>query len=200
MKSVPLILASASPRRRQLLHEAGFQFEVDPSLIDEPEPLGPCDVRRYVSDLAFRKAWEVSSRRGQGLVLAADTACEIDGQILNKPIDRQDARRMIELQEGREIEVVTGLVLMRADRLTWLGSVETTVLLVRELSDDELTAYLDSGDWEGKAGGYGLQDVDPFVSLVRGTFSNAVGLPMERLQSLLHAHPAFYRDLAAPGQ
>ncbi len=191
MTSVQLVLASASPRRSQLLRDAGFQFEVDPSLIDEPEPLGPCDVGRYVSELAFRKAWEVAYRRGSGLILAADTACEVGGQILNKPTDRDDARRMIELQEGREIDVVTGLVLFRPDRGTWLGGVETTTLLVRKLSDAERTAYLDSGHWEGKAGGYGLQDKDPFVSLVRGSFDNAVGLPLKRLESLLTSNPDF---------
>ena len=78
-----LILASASPRRRQLLAAAGYEFEVDPSGIDEPEPLGKVSVRAYVVELAWRKAAEVARRRGHGLILAADTACEVAGMILN---------------------------------------------------------------------------------------------------------------------
>src|SRR5690349_17767135 len=96
-----LILASASPRRRQLLSEAGLEFEVDPSGVEEPEPAGPVDPAGYACELAWRKAAAVASRRGRGLVLAADTVCAVEGHILNKPIDRADAERMIRLQEGR---------------------------------------------------------------------------------------------------
>jgi septum formation protein len=187
--SATFVLASASPRRRQLLAAAGYRFSVDPSHIEEPEPLGPCDVRLYVSELAYRKAWNVGQRHPEDLVLAADTACAIDGQILNKPVDRQDAERMIRLQEGRPIEVVTGVILLRFDVSQWVGAVESSVVLVRPLSDAERIAYLDSGLWEGKAGGYGVQDDDPFVSIISGSFSNVVGLPMERLAELLEQHP-----------
>src|SRR6476620_1696874 len=106
-----IILASASPRRRQLLAEAGYDFEVDPSGLEEPEPVGPVDVSEYVAELAWRKAWAVGLRRGRGLILAADTACAVGGTILNKPVDRADAERMIRLQEGRDTDVVTGLCL-----------------------------------------------------------------------------------------
>jgi septum formation protein len=184
-----LILASASPRRRQLLAEAGYAIEVDPSGIDEPEPTGPIDVRRYAAELAFRKAFEVARRRGAGLVLAADTACAVGGVILNKPADRADAERMIRMQEGREVEVVTALVLLRAERLEWAGAIETSVVRVRPLSDAERRAYLEGGQWRGKAGGYGVQDDDPFVTVVTGSWSNVVGLPMERLADLLSEHP-----------
>jgi septum formation protein len=148
-----------------------------------------------VADLAFRKAWEVASRHAQRLVLAADTACAVDGRILNKPIDRADADRMIRLQEGRPVEVVTGLTLLRAERAEWVGAVETSVVLVRPLSDAERLDYLDSWLWQGKAGGYGVQDDDPFVSILEGSLSNVVGLPMERLASLLVEHPALWADL-----
>jgi septum formation protein len=188
-----LILASASPRRRQLLLDAGYELDVDPSGIDEPEPDGPVEVARYVAELAFRKAAEVARRHRRGLVLAADTACAVDGVILNKPIDRADAERMIRLQEGRDVEVVTGLVLHRADRPEWVGAVETSVVVVRPLSDAEREEHLDSGRWEGKAGAYGVQDDDPFVTVCRGSWSNVVGLPMERLASLLADYPALGR-------
>ena len=184
----PLILASSSPRRRELLLEAGYTFEVDPSNIDEPEPDGPIDVRLYVAELAWRKAFAVASRRSQGLILAADTSCSVEGAILNKPIDRDDADRMIRLQEGRDTEVVTALVLYRAERHEWVAALETSVVRFRILTNEERDAHLDSGRWEGKAGAYGVQDNDRYIEVVSGSWSNVVGLPMERLANLLRDH------------
>src|SRR5438270_13630928 len=132
-----LILASASPRRRQLLAEAGYAFEVDPSHVDEPDPEIRTPVAEYVAWLAWRKASSVAARRGSGLILGADTACAVDGEILNKPIDRADAERMIRLQEGRELEVVTGLCLYRADRRDWVGAAEVTTCRCGPLTDEE---------------------------------------------------------------
>jgi septum formation protein len=187
---VRLILASASPRRRQLLAAAGYEFEVDPSGIDEPEPSGQVNVRAYVAELAWRKAAEVARRRGRGLILAADTACEVAGMILNKPSDRDDAERMIRLQEGRDTEVVTGLCLYNAEKNEWVGALDVSVVRFRPLTDIERRAHLDSGRWIGKAGAYGVQDRDPFVAVVSGSWSNVVGLPMERLAELRRDHPA----------
>ncbi len=188
-KPISLILASASPRRRQLLTEAGYLIEVDPSEVDEPEPDVHTPVVDYVAWLAWRKASTVAARRKSGLILGADTSCSVAGEILNKPVDRADAERMIRLQEGREIDVVTGLCLYRADRGDWVGAVETTVCICRPLTDAERLEHLDSGRWEGKAGAYGVQDDDPFVTVVRGSWSNVVGLPMERLAALLAEFP-----------
>jgi septum formation protein len=191
MKRKPaLILASASPRRRQLLAEAGYTFEVDPSDLVEDDPKPGASPAEYAADLAWRKARAVAERRGTGLVLAADTVCAVGSEVLNKPIDRDDAERMIRLQEGHNTEVITGLCLHRADRPEWLGSVEISIVRFRPLSDVERLAYLDSGRWGGKSGGYGVQDRDPFVTVARGSFSNVVGLPMERLAELLAAHPS----------
>jgi septum formation protein len=188
-----LILASASPRRRLLLAEAGYAFEVDPSDVEEPEPVPDTDPADYVARLAWAKATAVARRRRDGLILAADTACAVGGHILNKPVDRDDAERMIRLQEGRATEVLTGLCLYRADRDEWVGAVEVSVVRFRVLDDNERIAFLDSGRWQGKAGAYGVQDRDPFVSVARGSFSNVVGLPMERLAALLRDHPSLTR-------
>ncbi len=188
-----LILASASPRRKQLLEEAGYRIEVDPSDVDEPEPEGPVDAFVYVAELAWRKARAVAARRRLGLILAADTTCAVEGRLLNKPIDRADADRMIRLQEGRDTEVVTGVCLYVADRDEWVGAVESSVVRFRVLADSERQAHLDSGRWQGKAGAYGVQDDDPFVSVVSGSWSNVVGLPMERLAALLRDHPSLVR-------
>lgn len=188
-----LILASASPRRRRLLTEAGYSIDVDPSDVDEPEP-GPGTVAAdYVAQLAWKKAAAVARRRGAGLILAADTACAVDGEILNKPADRDDAERMIRLQEGRDSDVLTGLCLYRAERGEWVGAVDVSVVRFRVLSPAERAAYLDTGRWQGKAGAYGVQDRDPFVEVAHGSFSNVVGLPMERLETLLRDYPSLTR-------
>jgi septum formation protein len=97
---------------------------------------------------------------------------------------------MIRLQEGRDTEVISGLCLYRAGREEWVGAVEVSVVRFRPLAEPERRAYLDSLRWEGKSGGYGVQDRDPFVSVVRGSFSNVVGLPMERLADLFVRYPS----------
>jgi septum formation protein len=185
-----LILASSSPRRRQLLEAAGYEFEVEPSRIEEPEPLPGESPGSYAAQLAWRKAFEVASRRGSGLILAADTVCALGTQVLNKPRDRADAEWMIRLQEGHDTDVISGLCLYRADRHEWIGAIELSVVRFRPLSQRERDTYLESGRWQGKSGGYGVQDRDPFVSVVRGSFSNVVGLPMERLADLLEKSEA----------
>ncbi len=185
----PLILASASPRRRQLLSETGYAIEVDPSDVDEPEPERGTPVRTYVAHLAWKKAMAVGVRRRSGLILAADTACAVEGEILNKPVDRGDAERMIRLQEGRDTEVVTGLCLYRPDRDVWVGAVEVSVVRFQTLTDGQRQGFLDTLRWEGKAGAYGVQDNDPWVSVVAGSWSNVVGLPMERLATILTEFP-----------
>ena len=120
-----LILASASPRRRQLLAEAGYAFEVDPSDVAEPDPASETSPSEYAAHLAWRKAMAVAATAAGGLILAADTVCAVGAQILNKPLDRADAERMIRLQEGHDTDVITGLCLYRAGRDEWIGAVET---------------------------------------------------------------------------
>ena len=180
-----LVLASESPRRRQLLSDAGYRFEVDPSRVAEPEPEPSTEPGEYAARLAWLKAREVARRSRDGIIIAADTVCSVGREILNKPVDRADAERMIRLQEGHDTEVITGLCLYLAGQGEWVGAVETSVVRFRPLDDHERAAYLDSGRWEGKSGAYGVQDRDPFVSVVSGSFSNVVGLPMERLALLL---------------
>jgi septum formation protein len=124
------------------------------------------------------------------LILGADTICVARGQVLNKPIDRTDAERMIRLQEGRDTEVISGVCLYRAGRHEWIGAVDVSIVHFKPLADLERDRYLDSERWQGKSGAYGVQDRDPFVNVVQGSFSNVVGLPMERIDSLLQAYPS----------
>src|SRR5947209_1135858 len=145
----PLILASASPRRRQLLAEAGYAFEVEPPEVDEPGPDPGVSPAQYASMLAWRKAWAVADRRQGGLILAADTVCAVNHEILGKPADRTDAERMIRLQEERDSQVITGICLLRGDQSEWVGAVETSICRFRRLTAAERREHLDSGRWEG---------------------------------------------------
>ncbi len=184
IQPTPLILASASPRRAQLMSQLGLRFDVQPSKYEEPEPLKDQDVRHYVSQLAWNKAWDVARATKNGWILGADTAGDLDGLALNKPLDRADAERMLRLQEGRNIAIHTGVCLMNAGSSKWFGFVETSVIRMRPLTDTERLAYLESGQWAGKAGAYGVQDNDPIVTTISGTWSNVVGLPVESLLKL----------------
>jgi septum formation protein len=172
-----------------LLEDAGYSFEVVASGVEEPPPAPGTSPSAYAAELAWRKAAEVARRRASGLILAADTVCCVAGEVLNKPEDRADAERMIRLQEGRDTEVISGVCLYRAGRDEWIGAIETSVVRFRKLDDPEREGYLDSGRWEGKSGAYGVQDRDPWVTVVSGSFSNVVGLPMERLADLLERYP-----------
>jgi septum formation protein len=164
---------------------AGFRFDVEESGFLEPAATGDVDIQRYVVEMAWCKAREVAARLGAGVVLGADTACEVDGLILGKPADRSDAERMIRVQEGRRLAVWTGLCFYDAAGREWIGAAERSEIWFRELTDEARSRYLESRQWEGKAGGYGVQDADPFVEMVTGSWSNVVGLPMERVVEIL---------------
>lgn len=190
-----IVLASSSPRRSQLLAEAGYRFRVVPSSVLEPPPCGFSSPEAYVTHVAWLKATEVAKQE-QGLVLAADTACCVGAEVLGKPVDRNDARRILGKLQGTRHRTLTGLCLVfpteclessTDGRPAVVDSVATTVWM-RQLDDARLEEYLDTNAWDGKAGAYGIQDRDdPFVANIDGSISNVVGLPMERLALLLKA-------------
>ena len=186
---IPLILATASASTPAALDGSRVRLRGNRPFFadqDEPDPDGPIPVTEYVSLASLAEVGQRGGSEERGLILGRiRMACAVDGEILNKPLDREDAERMIRLQEGRELEVVTGLCLYRADRREWVGAVEVTVCHCRVLTDEERLEHLDSGRWEGKAGAYGVQDNDPFVTVLRGSWTNVVGLPMERLAEIL---------------
>lgn len=182
-----LILASASPRRHELLAPLGVAFEVQPCPLPEPERKPPAvSPESWALALAYFKARSVAELQPRRWVLGADTIVVCGGEILGKPRDLADARRMLTVQAGRETDVVTGVCFVRlTDREQRLGAVDVTRVWMR---DDATVreAYLASGDWAGKAGAYGIQTVgDRLVERVSGSFSNVVGLPVERLRAML---------------
>jgi septum formation protein len=180
-----LILASASPRRRQLLAEAGFQFEIHPADIDEerhPDGLSPGELAQW---LAAQKAAVVAERFPDAVVLAADTVVALGEQLLGKPRDAQHATQMLQTLSGTTHQVTTGVaVVCKADGFAREDCVESSVHM-REMSPREIADYVATGQWEGKAGGYGIQDQDPFVTRIAGDLTNIVGLPMQRTIAML---------------
>jgi len=161
-------------------------FEVlPPRDAEEPAPSPGEDPADYVTRLAAAKAAEVVEQIGDGLVLACDTVAECGRQILGKPESAADARRMLELLGGREHRVLTGLCLHRAPQRDHIERVAITTLRMDPLSREQLSEYIASGAWEGKAGGFGYQDRLGWVHIVEGSPSNVVGLPLELLAEML---------------
>jgi septum formation protein len=190
-----LVLASASPRRSELLRSVGLQFDVVPADIDESTWPGetPSD---YVARLSNEKACVVAERVGGGdggIVIAADTTVDVDGRILEKPVDDADARRMLRLLSGRTHLVHTGVTVVGPggdgageDRSSTVV-VETEVRFV-ELTDRAIDWYLSTREHEGKAGAYGIQGAaGAFVERIDGSVTNVIGLPLAEALALLSA-------------
>lgn len=180
-----LVLASSSPRRRELLRERGYMFDVVVPPFEEPDERPHVAAHAHASSLAYFKASSVARDRADKTILAADTIAWIDGHIIGKPRDRDDARRILKTLSGTTHEVITGVALVRADHGKRLIEHDATLIRVRHLSDQMIDDYLDTGLWEGKAGAYGIQDGDdPFVETLQGSFSNVVGLPIELIERM----------------
>jgi septum formation protein len=186
---LPLILASGSRGRRYLLEREGYAFDVCPADIDEPSGAGCADIRHFVHNTAWLKAAAVAPRFAEGLVLAADTVGWIDGQVIGKPTDADDARRILRTLGGREHELWTGVVLWRRPDDVQVAWQEMARVFVHDFSGPELETYLKTRQWEGCSGAYAIKEEgDPFVKVVQGSVSNVVGLPMESLARALAEH------------
>jgi len=185
--SCRLILASASPRRRQLLSDAGYEFEVAPPEVAEPNtPPDGVLPAVWAETLAYLKARSVAELHPGALVLGADTIVTYGGQIIGKPSDLDHARHILTRQFGGKNDVITGLALLHPGRIERIITHVRTTLTMRPMTEAELTEYLDSGAWLGKAGAYAWQEGgDKFVLSSRGSESNVVGLPLEKLEEIL---------------
>lgn len=184
----PLILASQSPRRRELLERAGYQFTI--VLPHESAECGICSREtppELVARLAWQKAGDVAQRVPAGLVIGCDTVAECMGHILGKPRNREHAGEMLRLLRGREHHVYSGLCLWLRPSDEHHVRVAVSRLVMDPLTDRQVEAYLDTNAWEGKAGAFGYQDGLDWVHLHAGSESNVVGLPLELLEEMLHA-------------
>ena len=185
MPTPRLILASASPRRQALLREARYSFVLAPADIDEehyPAGMSPAELAEY---LAVAKAHAISARFPVDFTLGADTVVALGGHQLGKPLDAAHAIQMLGTLSGTTHQVITGVALVgpgfhRSIRVS-------STVQMRPLTPSEIAQYVAGGEWRGKAGGYGIQDQDPFVTRMTGSLSNIVGLPMEATVELLTA-------------
>ena len=188
-EQVHFILASASPRRRELLTRAGYRFAVVPSSVDEtPYEAAASDSVALSRELALAKAADVAGRYPDTLVLGADTVVDCDGQIIGKPDDAAHAEAITRMLFGRPHKVITGVALVCRDRGIEIVEADITTVYPRSLTEAQIAAHIAGGTWQGKAGAYGIQETgDAFVERIEGSFTNVMGLPMERVRKLLEA-------------
>ena len=184
--SMRLILASGSPRRSEILRDAGFQFEVRPSSANE-DPLPGESPEAMVTRLAQEKALQVATDAPPGsIVIGADTTVVVDTEILAKPIDAADAARMLRRLSGRTHCVLTGVCLAEAPARVAASGCERTEVRFRELSDADIRDYVASGEPFDKAGAYAIQGrASRFVTRIDGCYFNVVGLPVALVDKLL---------------
>lgn len=185
-----LVLASQSPRRKQLLAAAGYEFDI--ALPSETAECGICSresTPELVARLAYQKAMDVAPRvEGEAILIACDTVADIMGRVLGKPEDRRHADEMIRLLSGREHGVYSGLCVVKlplSKDAEPLVEVSKSTLHMSKLDDTQIEAYLDTEDWLGKSGAFGYQDNHPWLKLVSGTAENVVGLPLDLLAKML---------------
>jgi septum formation protein len=178
-----LVLASASPRRQELLRNAGIPFEVQPAHTPE-DPLPREGAKDCAERLAREKALAVAKQRPRDVVLGADTVVVVDGQILGKPVDAADAARMLRMLSGREHKVITGVCVV-ANGQSSVAS-ETTTVTMSEISEKEIADYVATGEPMDKAGAYAIQGIaSRWIPRIEGDYSNVVGLPLALVWRML---------------
>lgn len=181
-----VVLASGSSARKQILEEAGVRFSVIVSNVDED--LHPHDEpEKYVTTLAARKALAVVPRVNKGaVVIAADTICTWRGKIINKPIDENDARKIIAEAVAMKLQrVITGVCVIDTRDMATFSFAETSVVEMKPATAEEINAYVKTGEPMGKAGALAIESSGSFVAKFEGSYANIMGLPIERLLPLL---------------
>jgi len=184
-----LVLASASPRRQELLRNAGIPFAVQPAHIPE-DPLPGEGARECAERLAREKAMAIAAKRPANAVLGADTVVVVDGQILGKPADAADAARMLRMLSGRQHQVITGVCLVASGQC--LVASEATTVSMSGIADQEIAAYIASGEPMDKAGAYAIQGIaSRWIPRIEGDYTNVVGLPVALVCRMLREKGLF---------
>lgn len=187
-----VILASASPRRRELLAAAGLECQVDPAHVDETPRPGEA-AAAYAERLAREKAVAVAVRHPDRCVLGADTVVVVDGEVFGKPVDGADARRMLRRLSGRAHEVITAVAVARNGELR--SGVEISRVEMRTITEKEAADYVDGGEPMDKAGAYAIQGgAGTFVCRFSGDFDTIVGLPVKLALKLLNTYGEPYSE------
>ena len=178
------MLASSSPRRRDLMKELGLEFTIVAPSSDETS--SHPDPRLRVIVNAEAKSRSVSGQFADAVIIGADTIVFLDGMFLGKPVDQDDAKKMLELLSGKNHEVYTGLSILNTSTGKMLSKISCTEVRFKRLSQEVIAAYIDSGEPLDKAGAYGIQgDGGVFIADIVGSYSNVVGLPLELLREML---------------
>lgn len=181
----PLILASGSPRRRELLADLGLDFEVHPSTAEEPAPFAGEKPLDYVRRMAEMKTLDVAAAHAGKTVLGADTIVVLDDRIMGKPKDDAHALEMLTALSGKTHQVITGFCIVLPDGTQKTMAVSTDVDM-RVSSETELNAYIQTGEPADKAGAYAIQGIGTFlVTQISGSYTNVVGLPVARVLEVL---------------
>ena len=213
-----VVLASKSPRRETLLKQIGVQFTCNPADVEENVDNPDGDPASICTELAAAKARAVAAMEPEALIIAADTIVVVDRQILGKPRDKAEAFHMLSMLSGREHQVITGLCVLNTSNGCIQTRSEITRVRFRNIQEEEIWAYIDSGEPLDKAGAYGVQGLGAvFVDHIEGCFYNVVGLPLHTLYMMLQEqglqllggskdelsggrHKGFARGYASPGK
>ena len=186
-RPVSIILASVSPRRKQLLAEAGYEFTVVPPEIDESafvfEGAGACE---YAKQLALAKARDVAGRFPDCLVIGADTVVDFQGETVGKAANEKEAERITKKLFSAPHKVITGVAIVRMADGTEIVESETTTVYPKELTDEQIAEHVKSESWRDKAGAYAIKENgDEFIEKIEGSLTNVMGLPMELLGQMM---------------
>lgn len=185
LSHTPLVLGSRSPQRRRLLAKLGLAFEVLSPLLDHEEIDPDVSFGEAIAKLALAKAESLKAVRPHALILGADTAIYHQGRVFGKPKDRQEARTMLQALSGQTHAVWTGVGLWIGPREEGRSFACESLVRFKSLSPQDIRAYLDSGEWEGRAGAYAIQETGhKLIADIKGSFDNIVGLPVAELEDL----------------
>ena len=178
------ILASASPRRKLLLEQAGYEFEIVVSNTDESQYTAN-NSAELTKTLALAKASDIANANPDKLVLGSDTVVDFNGQIIGKPRDAKHAEQITRMLFSAPHDVITGVALVRKSDNTKIVKAATTKVFPNKLTEEQIVEHIRNGGWQGKAGAYGIQETgDEFVERIEGSFTNVIGLPMELIAEI----------------
>ncbi len=183
----PLILASQSPRRKSLMHEYGYTFLVHPP--SDTAEGGMCSGEtppELVVRLAKQKAEDVAKQYEHAVIIGCDTVAECMGTVLGKPVDIDDARRMLTMLRGKDHRVLSGLCIWKRPSDDVTLKLDITTLHMDDVTDSQVEEYLATEKWQGKAGAFGYQDGWDWLHVIQGSETNVIGLPMEVLADALN--------------
>jgi len=180
-----IVLASESPRRAELLRNAGINPLVMPSPYEE-QPIPGLKPEEVAKKHAFEKAKAIADVLEEGIVVAADTVVSIDGEIIEKPNDREHAKEIIQRQQGREFDVISGICIIDENRNRIVNTYETTKVKFYAMDEEEIEWYLDTEEWKDKSGAFAAQGFGSrFIESVNGDFLSVVGLPIHKIYKTL---------------